>query len=99
MLGWIELKVLRCSGRHGVNEQERITPRPFVLDVAVHLDVGAAAESDDLIQAIDLAALAETACGVIRGPSRALLETLAVHVAREVLGRFAMAEDVRVRVA
>ena len=67
VLGWIELKGLRCMGRHGVLPEERAQERVFLIDLAVQTDVGAAAASDDLEQALDLAGLAETVCGVLSG--------------------------------
>ena len=100
MRGWVELRGLRCLGQHGAYPEERAaSPRPFVVDVAVQTDVAAAAESDDLGDALDLAALAETVRQVVNGEPRALLEALALDAAGRVLRRFPAAEQVRVRVA
>ena len=99
MEGWIELKGLRCLGQHGVLAEERASPRLFVVDLGVRLDVAPAAASDDLTRAVDLAALANTAIRVIEGASRALLETLAVQIVNDVLARFPEAAEVRVRLA
>lgn len=99
MRGWVELKGLRGHGRHGVYPEERLAERLFLVDVAVQTEVGRPAESDDVRDALDLSGLAEAVLGVIGGESRALLETLAVQAAREVLRRFPMAEEVRLRLA
>ena len=89
---------LRCQGRHGAYPGEQASPRLFLVDLAVRTDIGKAAQSDDLSDALDLAGLAETVREVIGGPSRALLESLAVSAATAVLQRFAQALEVRLRV-
>ncbi len=55
--------------------------------------------SDDLSSAVDLAALAATVREVVGGPSRVLLETVVVAIARALLAQFAALEEVRVRVS
>ena len=97
MLGWVELRSLRCSGRHGVYPEEQASPRLFLVDLAVRTDVGRAAASDELEDAVDLAGLAATVKEVVGGPSRKLLESLSVQTARELLDRFPGAQEVRLR--
>ena len=97
--GWLEIRGLRCAGRHGAYVGEQDESRTFLVDLAVRAEVGRAARSDALADALDFAALAATAREVVGGPSRALLETLAVDVARAVFGRFPTAAEARVRVA
>ena len=98
MLGWVELHGLRCSGRHGVYPEEQATERLFLVDVAVRTDVGRAASSDELSDALDLACLAQTVQDVVSGPTRKLLESVALAAATAVLQRFAQAVEVKVRV-
>jgi 7,8-dihydroneopterin aldolase/epimerase/oxygenase len=98
VLGWVELTGLRCQGRHGVYPEEQASPRLFLVDLAVRTDIGQAAASDDLNDALDLAGLAETVREVIGGPSRKLLETLGMQSAQALLRRFPQAEEVRLRV-
>ena len=98
MLGWVELQGLRCWGRHGVYPEERATERLFLVDVAVRTELGRAASSDDLSDALDLADLAQTVQEIVGGPQRKLLESLAVAAATAVLQRFAQAVEVKVRV-
>jgi dihydroneopterin aldolase len=97
VLGWVELRSLRCSGRHGVYPEEQASERVFLVDVAVRAEVGRAAESDDLADTLDLAALAEAVTQIVSGPSRKLLESLSVLAAREVLNRFPEAREVRLK--
>ena len=95
MLGWVELRSLRCWGRHGVYSEEQASERVFLVDVAVRAEVGRAAESDQLTDTLDLSDLAQAVTQVVSGPSRKLLETLSVQTAREVLKRFPEAREVR----
>lgn len=99
LAGVLELRGLRCRGRHGVHPAERETERDFLVDLAVRADVGAAVRTDSLAATIDLAALAATAREVVAGTSRSLLERLAADVADAILERFAGAAEVRVRVS
>jgi dihydroneopterin aldolase len=99
LMGWLHLRGLRCVGRHGAYEGEQETERDFLVDVAVRLDIRAAAEQDSLAAAVDFAALGTTVREVVSGQSRALLETLAVEVARDVLRRFPAVREVCVRLA
>ena len=71
--GRVELRGLRCMGRHGTPPE--LTH--LLVDIAADVDLGPAAHSDDLSQAVDVSALASTVREVTGGPPRALLETLA----------------------
>ena len=93
MLGWIQLRGLRCVAPSGDGEQL------LVVDVAVQLDLAAAARSDAYVDTIDIADLAATVRDVIGGPPRVLLETVAVHLARVILDTYAHVRQVHLRVA
>jgi len=96
--GWLEIHALRCDGRHGAYEGEQDRVTPFLVDLAVRTDLSAAIERDSVDATIDIAAIAETARGIVGGPSRTLLERLAADVATAILARFPPAEEVRVRI-
>ncbi len=81
----IELRDLRVVATHGVLPEEQRRPQPFSLDLDLWVDVGAAAISDDLSDAVDYSAAVDAAVAVVRGQSRRLLESLAVAVAEAVL--------------
>jgi dihydroneopterin aldolase len=99
LAAWLEIRGLRCPGRHGAYPGEQDLLRVFLVDVAVRADVARPAASDRLEDALDFAALAATVRRVVGGVPRALLESLAVAVAREVLATEPTASAVRVRVA
>jgi dihydroneopterin aldolase len=96
--GWLEIRGLRCSGRHGAYAGEQDVVRIFLVDVAVRADIGRPAATDRLEDALDFAELAATVRRVVGGAPRALLESLAVAVAREVLAALPAASATRVRV-
>jgi dihydroneopterin aldolase len=99
VVGRLVLTGLRCVGRHGTSPALREVESTFLVDVAVLTDLGPAARSDDLADAVDLAALAAAVRDVVGGPSRALLETVVVDVASVLLERFSELREVTVRVS
>jgi dihydroneopterin aldolase len=80
-LDTIELRGLRGRGRHGVLDHERALGQTFVVDVVLHLDTRAAAESDDLTQTADYGGVADAVVAVITGEPFALIERLAQQIA------------------
>jgi dihydroneopterin aldolase len=81
----IQLRGLRVRGHHGVFSHERRDGQDFVLDLALEVDLTAAAASDDLVDTIDYGALAEGAATIVGGPPRQLIEAVAGAVADKVL--------------
>ncbi|HTZ42647.1 MAG TPA: dihydroneopterin aldolase [Jatrophihabitans sp.] len=77
----IRLAGLRVRGRHGVFDFERAEGQDFVVDVALELDTGPAARSDDLADTVHYGELAEALAAVIGGEPVNLLETLAARLA------------------
>ena len=93
----IELAGLVVFGHHGYLEEERRLGQRFLVDLWVDVDETAAG-SDQIADTVDYRRLAGLVREVFTGPERLLLEGLAGAVAEGVLGRFAAAERVRVRV-
>jgi dihydroneopterin aldolase len=85
VFGTVALRALRCA--------------ELRVDVSVDLDLSRAAETDAYADTVDLSALADTIRGVMLGPPRVLLETLAVQAARRVLEQYPPVLEVRLRVA
>lgn len=77
----IELRGLTARGRHGWFDHERENGQLFVVDVALDVDVRAAAESDDLTDTVDYGSLAERVVGLVSGEPVRLVETLAQRIA------------------
>lgn len=77
----IELRGLLVRGHHGVFESERAEGQDFVIDVALDVDISAAAHSDDLADTTDYGTLALTIAAIVSGEPVNLLETLAQRIA------------------
>lgn len=93
----IEIPGIRADARIGVTPGERMLPQPVFLDVTLGLDLSAAAESDDIADAVDYEAFARGAMEVANEGERQLIERLAVDVAQFALTEFPV-ERVTVRV-
>ncbi len=85
----ITLTGLTVFGRHGVFDFEREHGQQFVVDVTVWLDLTPAARSDDVADTLHYGELAEFAAGVVAGPARDLIETVAAEIADGVMSRLA----------
>ncbi len=81
----IEVRDLRVTGVHGVLPEERERAQPFSVDLVAWVDLEAAQQSDELVDTVDYAALAQTAADVVGGRSYRLLEALAGRLAGALL--------------
>ncbi|QGK68422.1 dihydroneopterin aldolase [Allosaccharopolyspora coralli] len=88
----ITLTGLRVRGYHGVFDHEKRNGQDFVVDVTAWLDLGPAARSDQVEQTLHYGELAEQVAGIVAGPSRDLIETVAGEVADHVLSDSRVAE-------
>lgn len=77
----ITVRGLRAVGHHGVYEHERVNGQPFVVDLALSLDLRPAAASDDVTDTVHYGELAERVVAVVTGEPVALIETLASRIA------------------
>lgn len=94
----VYIEQLRASAIIGTEPRERIAPQPVVLDLHLRYDATAAAESDDLAEAVDYAALTDRVLVHLAASRCRLLERLC----REVLDVLLAEERVtwaRVRIA
>jgi dihydroneopterin aldolase len=81
----IQVTGIEVLARHGVLEQERIEPQPFLVDLTVFLDLSRAGASDDLVDTVDYGRLAQEAHAVVADESHQLIERVASRVAESVL--------------
>lgn len=84
----ITLTGLTVTGHHGVFEHEKRDGQPFVVDLTVWLELTEAAATDDLTRTVHYGELAELAAGVVAGPPRDLIETVAAEIADAVMARY-----------
>ena len=84
----ITLTGLRVRGNHGVFEHEKRDGQDFVTDITLWLDLTAAATGDDLTATVHYGELAQLAAGILAGPSRDLIETVAAEIADTVMANW-----------
>ena len=92
------LSHLRFHGRHGVLPEERARGQEFDVTVRLELPLAEAGRTDDLARTVDYRAVHEVVRGVIEGPPRQLVESLAETIAAELLRTFAPVEAVELEV-
>lgn len=76
----IEISGLRAFGRHGVLEREQEEGQTFVIDLALELDLGPAAATDDLARTVHYGELAERVVAAVAETRFDLIEALAGHL-------------------
>ena len=86
----IRLTGIQVTARHGVYEEEKVTPQLFVIDIGCSLRPRP--DSDDLATTVDYAELAERAAHVARAGSFDLIETLAERISDSCLADPRIAE-------
>lgn len=97
-----ELSTIRIIGaeiyaRHGVGEAERMIGGRYSFDIEIEADISAAAASDHVTDTVNYQEAYEVARAILTETNRRLLESLVVEIADALLGRFAIAEAVTVR--
>jgi dihydroneopterin aldolase len=76
----IRIHGIRCEGRHGVPDEERERPQPFVVDLEIEVEAG----EDDLSATADYDGVLRVVRGLVSTESFHLIETLARRIAEMV---------------
>jgi dihydroneopterin aldolase len=93
----IILEGMQFYGFHGVNVEEKSLGQPYVVDLAVEMDLSIPGKSDLLEDTVSYTHLYRAVQKVIEGESRNLLESAAETVAIRILDEFPV-KAVQVRV-
>ena len=93
----ITLTGLRVRAHHGVFDFERVEGQEFVIDVAVAVDLTAAASGDELDRTVNYGELAEAVAAAVERDPVDLIETVAERVAGVALA-YPAVEEVEVTV-
>ena len=93
----IVLEGMQFYGFHGVNAEEKSLGQPYVVDLAVEMDLSIPGKSDRLEDTVSYTHLYRSVRKVIEGESRNLLEAAAENVAVRILDEFPV-KAVQVRV-
>jgi dihydroneopterin aldolase len=94
----VSIRELRVSAVIGVHDWEREIEQTLVFAVDMAADVAKAAASDDIKDALDYSAVAQTVTDVVTQGEFQLIETAAERVARQLLADYPLGW-VRVEVA
>lgn len=92
----IIVRDLQVFARHGVLPEEKRLGQRFALDIAAHLDLRPAGESDDYAKTVGYDAIAKLAVETLTAKSYDLIEAAAEAVARAVLAQFPAVERVEI---
>lgn len=95
---YINLNEVEFYGFHGVLPAERSLGQRYLVDVEIRADLQAAGQLDDIDHTLNYVEVYRVVEQVLTGPSVQLIETLAERIAATLLGDFAQAESVVVRV-
>lgn len=87
----VYLHGLKCEAKIGVWSWEKHLKQTLVLDIDIGTDIGAAAASDALADAVNYQRLAERVSELAADSECELLETLAEDIAAMILKEFAVA--------
>ncbi len=97
-MGVIRLHNMTFYGYHGISAAERQTGRRFEVDVELVVDMDRPARSDKLKDTVNYTEVYRTVEQIVLENSFALLETIAVRLANQILSKFKPHEvTVRVR--
>lgn len=94
----IKLTSVTAIGYHGVFAHEKRDGQPFITDAVLHLDVSAAAATDDLSKTANYGAVAQTIVSMVTGEAFDLIETLSVRMADQILADFPVVNAVEVTI-
>jgi dihydroneopterin aldolase len=86
----VSIRDLRVPAVIGVHDWEREIEQTLIVSVEMEADVRQAAASDDLADALDYSAVAETITAVVREGRFRLIETAAERVAERLLADFGL---------
>lgn len=81
----IRIDGITCRARLGVSEEERRIPQQLMVDVAISLDLEAAANTDDVRLTADYRRVIEEVQGTVSQGEFQLLESLTQKICRAIL--------------
>ena len=90
MTDTVSIRDLRVPAVIGVHDWEREIEQTLIVSVEMEADVRQAAASDDLADALEYSAVAETITAVVREGRFRLIETAAERVAERLLADFGL---------
>lgn len=84
----IRIKGLEIFAYHGVNPEEKENGQKFILDIAMQADISRAAQTDDLNETVNYAAVRKTVNAVFTAQKYDLIERAAQVVCDAILENY-----------
>jgi dihydroneopterin aldolase len=94
----IYLNKMAFYGYHGVLSEETRLGQRFNVDIVLEADLSKAGETDHLEDTINYAAVYECVRGIVEGPPRKLLESVAETLAASLLQQFPLVDSCIIKV-
>lgn len=94
----IHLTGMRFYGYHGCLAFEAEEGQPFIVDLALELDLAPAGHSDNLNDTVNYAAVFDAVKAIVEGERFNLIEALAENIAAALLANFANLSAVTVTI-
>ncbi len=95
----ILLQGMNFFGFHGTLPAERDLGQRFVVDLALHCDLRAAGQGDQLSLTVDYSAVYQQVRAIVEGEPVGLIETVAERIATAVLGAQPLVNAIEVTIA
>ncbi len=92
------IKGLKIDACHGVNDDEKIFPQPFVIDMEIGYDMTDAARSDAIEMAVSYSVVCKILTDVVKNNKFSLIEKLATECAYAVMDRIPAVQTITVTV-
>lgn len=84
----ILMQGLEFYAYHGVMQEEKTLGQRFIIDLSLALDLREAGQQDNLTKTVNYGEVYATVREIVTGNKFDLIEALAEHLAREILGRY-----------
>jgi dihydroneopterin aldolase/2-amino-4-hydroxy-6-hydroxymethyldihydropteridine diphosphokinase len=94
----IQIKDLEIYAYHGVMPEEKVLGQKFLISLSMYLDVREAGKKDDLTKSVSYAYVVQFVERFMRADKFDLIESVAEHLAEELLLKFPMLEYVTVEI-
>ena len=96
---YLNLNDMEFFARHGVLDEEKVTPQKFTVDVKIETDqIVTASESDDVNDALNYVGAYELISSIMLNESYNLIETIAKEIAHKLIKAYPMTLSVDVKV-
>ena len=84
----VDIKGLKVKTCHGVLEKEKVNPQDFLIDIFYEYDAYAAAQTDDIENAVNYSQVCRTAYDICKNNCFDLIEKLAYEISFAIMERF-----------